>query len=251
MQLFAWDTVFIQYQSKKYNMKKSIILSAIAFVIAVAASAGTIEKETRDLRNFKKVSFGISGDLFISFGDFNVTLEGNKDDLEEIKTVVSDGRLVIKQDNWNFRLSKEKIIIHITMPAIEGLSVSGSGKAEITDAVKEADGLDLSVSGSGRLITNNLTADNINMNISGSGNILIKGSGTADKGEIGISGSGNYDGDQLEIDKLRVKVSGSGNCTCRAGDSLSASISGSGNVYYLGNPELDARVSGSGKVRSR
>ena len=43
-----------------------------------------------------------------------------------------------------------KLHVYITMPELNGLGVSGSGKAEIKDAVKAED-LDLSVSGSGKL----------------------------------------------------------------------------------------------------
>jgi hypothetical protein len=235
-------------------MKKSILLTfIIAALFSAAASANTSgEKETRNVKNFTKVSFGVSGNLYINFGqEFNLTLEGDKDYLDEIITEVSNGRLVIKKENRSFSFDNEKVTVHITMPVMDGLSVSGSGHAEIVDAIKDADRLEFGVSGSGKLMVADVTADKMNCNISGSGNIVISGKGNADNGEITISGSGNYTGEQMEIDHLSVRVSGSGNCTCRAGDSLEASISGSGDVYYLGDPKVDARVSGSGKVRSR
>lgn len=227
-----------------------LVVLAIA-VISFSAKAQT--KETRNLDGFTKVSFGISGELYIDFGSsYKVVLEGDRDDLEETITEVSSGKLVIKHDrnDWNFA-DNHKVIVHITMPQIDGLSVSGSGKAEITEEVKEADELDLSVSGSGRLLTAGINADEFNCSISGSGNIEIEGEGSADRGEIAISGSGNYTGESMEIDHLSIRLSGSGNCTVKAGDELSASVSGSGNVNYIGRPRLDARVSGSGKVRSR
>ncbi len=224
----------------------------ILAVTLLSFAANSQTKETRDLRGFSKVSFGVAGELYIAFGpDFKVTLEGDRDDLEETITEITSGKLVIKREgnSWNF--TDSKIIVHITMPEIEGLSVSGSGRAEISDDVKDADNLDLSVSGSGRLLTSQIVADNLNCSISGSGNIVISGQGNADSGEISISGSGNYTGEEMEVDHLRISLSGSGNCTCKAGDELSASVSGSGNVSYAGNPKIDARVSGSGRVRSR
>lgn len=233
-------------------MKKGIMLVVVAMaVLSFTANAQT--KETRNLDGFTKVSFGISGELYIDFGSsYKVILEGNRDDLEEIITEVSSGKLVVRHDrnNWNFG-DNHKVVVHITMPEIDGLSVSGSGKAEITDEVKEADGLELSVSGSGKLLAAGITADELNCSISGSGNIEIEGEGSADRGEIAISGSGNYSGENMEIDHLDIRLSGSGNCMVKVGDELSASVSGSGNVNYIGRPRLDARVSGSGKVRSR
>ena len=231
-------------------MKKGFMLLLAVTLLSLAANAQT--KETRDLKGFSKVSFGVSGELYIGFGqDFNVVLEGDRDDLKKTITEITSGRLVIKRERGNWDFNDHRIIVHITMPNIEGLSVSGSGKAEISENVKEADNLDLSVSGSGRLLTSGIVADNLNCSISGSGNIVLGGQGNADSGDISISGSGNYTGEQVEIDKLDINLSGSGNCTVKVGDELSASVSGSGNVTYIGNPKLDARISGSGRVRSR
>lgn len=216
-------------------------------------NAGAQQKVTKDLSGFNKISFGVPGNLYVSFGkEYSVVIEAERDVLDDLITEVSSGRLVIKmENNFHFRTGNNHVTAHITMPAIEGLAVSGSGKAEITEQVADADKLDLNVSGSGKIVTADITADKLDCNISGSGNIEIGGSGSVDSGEITITGSGNFSGEQLEIDHLNVRVSGSGNCSCRAGDTLTAFISGSGNVTYSGDPRIDARVSGSGKVRSR
>ncbi|HUV00773.1 MAG TPA: head GIN domain-containing protein [Bacteroidales bacterium] len=234
---------------------KKVILSA-AFLIALILTTGisygqSVVKETRDVRNFTKVSFGVSGNLYIKLGsEFRVEIEGDRRVLNEIATEVSGGRLIIKQENWRFNFKDERVTINITMPEIEGLSVSGSGRAEIMDAVN-SDDLNLSVSGSGKLITRGMEVDDLSCGISGSGDILLEGNGKVDRATIAISGSGGFQGESIEIDHLKISISGSGNCYCKVGDSLDASISGSGNVTYLGDPRVNARVSGSGHVRSK
>ncbi|MCX6322473.1 MAG: DUF2807 domain-containing protein [Bacteroidia bacterium] len=234
-------------------MKRGIILSVI--IVAMTLTAGfsngqSIVKETRDVSGFTRVSFGVSGDLYINFGsEFKVVLEGEKALLGDIVTEVSGGKLVIKKENWRFNMN-EKVTIYITMPEIKGLGVSGSGRAEIKDAVK-AENLDLSVSGSGKLFTTDVVAADLNCSISGSGDIIIGGSGDATKADISISGSGNYRGEPLKIGSAEISISGSGNCNCNVTESLRASVSGSGNVTYLGDPKVDVRVSGSGRVRSK
>jgi len=206
-------------------------------------------KETRDLKGFKKVSFGVPGDLYIRFGpDYSVELKADRDFLEEIETNVTDGRLVIRHDN-GFRFNNKKVIINITMPSLEALGVSGSGRAELIDAVK-AGSLKLSVSGSGRLYINDAIVDEMECGISGSGDVIINGMGTVNEASIGISGSGNYSGDDLKIGEAEINISGSGSCLCNVTETLEAHVSGSGNVTYIGNPKVDARVSGSGRVRS-
>jgi hypothetical protein len=234
-------------------MKRGIILSA--FILAISVSAGfavgqAVVKETRDVKDFTKVSFGVAGNLYINIGpEFKVVLEGEKRDLEDIITEVSGGRLVIKKDNWRFNLN-EKVTVYITMPELKGLGVSGSGKAEIKDAVK-AEELDLSVSGSGKIFTGDVIVSKLNCSISGSGDIVPGGNGTANKADISISGSGNYEGESFKIGTAEIHISGSGNCSCYVTESIRASVSGSGNVTYGGNPKVDAHVSGSGKVRSK
>jgi hypothetical protein len=234
-------------------MKRAIFLSVI--VIAISFTAGfskgkSVVKETRDLSGFKKVSFGVAGELYINFGkEFKVELEGEKSLLEDIVTEVSGGKLVIKKENWRLNMN-EKVRVYITMPELKGLGVSGSGRAEIKDPLKGED-LDLSVSGSGKIYTTDVVADDLNCSISGSGDIIFGGNGEANRADISISGSGNYSGESLKIGTVRINISGSGNCACNVTESLGASVSGSGNVSYLGNPKVDARVSGSGHIRSK
>ena len=126
-------------------MKRGIYLSVLIFTITVcAAFAGNQSdgKETRDLKDFTKVNFGVAGNLYINIGpEFKVVLKGEKSYLNEIITEVSGGRLIIKNENWkmhNWRMNmNEKVTVYITMPELNGLGVSGSGKAEIKDAFKD------------------------------------------------------------------------------------------------------------------
>jgi hypothetical protein len=233
-------------------MKRGIFLSFIVLAMTFLngfSNGQSIVKETRDLSGFTKVSFGVSGDLYINFGsEFKVVLEGEKNLLEDIDTEVSNGKLVIKKDNWTLNIN-EKVTVYITMPELKGLGVSGSGKAEVRDEVKAGE-LSFSVSGSGKLVASKIVAEDLKCGISGSGDIIIGGSGNAKNADISISGSGNYTGESLDISTAEVSISGSGNCSCKVSESLKASISGSGNVRYTGNPKVDARVSGSGHVRS-
>ncbi len=233
---------------------KKVSFIAVAFLLTIFSTAfiygQSTEKETRNLSGFTKVSFGVPGNLYIRFGsEYKIVLEGDKDFLAEIETEVSSGRLVIKKDSWN-NFNNKKVVVNITMPSLEGLGVSGSGQAEVLDALKTAE-LDLGVSGSGKLYLNELTAESIDCGISGSGDIIIKGNGSTKSADISISGSGNYTGESLKFDLADISISGSGSCICHVTGSLEAHVSGSGNISYLGNPKVDARVSGSGRVKSR
>jgi hypothetical protein len=233
-------------------MKNLVIsVSLLLTMILSDSSAFGQNRETRNVKDFTRVNFGVAGNLFIKIGpQFSLVIEGDDKIIDDIETEVSGGRLVIRKENHRMSFNDEKVTVNLTMPELEGLGVSGSGKAQILDPV-ESDDLDLSVSGSGKLMTSDLNVDRLDCGISGSGNIILGSKGNIDNGDISISGSGNFSGENIEIDHLEISVSGSGNCVCRAGDTLKASVSGSGNISYLGNPKVDARVSGSGHVRSK
>jgi len=222
-----------------------------AFLLATSSLTGQ-SKETRNVRNFTKVRYGVSGELILRIGpEYSLTIEGDRDDIEEIITNVSGDRLTIRRDNlrMSFRDQDNRVTIYLTMPEVEAVGVSVSGKLSIADPV-EADDLNLSVSGSGRLFTSEISADDMHCGISGSGGITL-GKGSIDEATISISGSGSFSGEEADIDRLEVSISGSGSARCGEVDELNAHVSGSGNVTYAGSPRVNARVSGSGKVRPR
>ena len=236
---------------------KRLTLTTCAILIMVFTSAITIAQstETRNLSGFTQVSFGVSGNLNIRIGsEFKVTLEADKDFLAEIETKVSNNRLVItRKDDYRYRRlrsnNNSKVTVNITMPAISGITVSGSGTVEVFDSFKTGS-LSLSVSGSGRLILNDVLGEELNCTISGSGGVLVNGNGSFTKSNIRISGSGRYNGESLKSETVNVTISGSGGCICYVTNSLEARVSGSGRVTYLGNPQkIDSTVSGSGRVR--
>jgi hypothetical protein len=245
----------VEKRKTKGQLMKKLICSALTILALMTVTAGRVQgqsgKETRSVSDFSEISFGTAGNLHIRFGSqYSVVLEGDREYLSEIETVVKNGRLLIRHEN-NFRVfNGHRIEVYITMPALKSLGVSGSGIATVEDAFK-VDNIDLSVSGSGKIEVGDISASAVDCGISGSGDINLKGPGEIGKGDFSISGSGSFRGDNVKIEKLEVRISGSGNCSCNVKNDLKASVSGSGNVWYTGSPRVDARVSGSGHVRTK
>ena len=225
----------------KINMLKSLFSIILISVTLIAFSQG---KEERDVSSFTGVSLGISGDLYLNQGSPQKVVVQAENNMDEIETVVKDGVLKIKTDNWNSRIKGVKI--WVTMPEVETLNVSGSGDI-LAETSITSDELELKVSGSGSINISELKGDEIGAAISGSGDLNLAGS--ADEMELRISGSGSVYAEGLKVNECGIKISGSGSCKIDATGELDASISGSGKVTYYGNPQIDARVSGSGKVR--
>jgi len=231
-------------------MKKTIIPALLLIISVTALQAQTTYTETRNLSGFSKISFAVAGEVYIDLGQsYSVVLEGDKDYIKEIETRVDGTDLVFKRDKW-FDTGNRKVTVRITMPALEGISVSGSGKVIVNDPLR-GDGLNVAISGSGKVILGDVTVRNVECHISGSGSLNIEGTGAVDNLGISISGSGDYKGEATKVGTLKASISGSGNCDCYVTDLLKAAISGSGSIYYSGNPKIDAAISGSGKVRMK
>ncbi len=231
-------------------MKKILIFSFLLIFAAQASHAQTAYTEKRQVSGFSEVSFAVSGEALITLGkDYRVELEGDRDYIKEIVTEVVGDELRIKRDKW-FDSGNKKVIVRITMPALDGISVSGSGSVKVNDPLL-GDELDVAISGSGKAFLRDVALGKVGCAISGSGSLNIAGNGTIKKLELSISGSGDYQGETTGIGVLDARISGSGSCDCHVTEMLRASISGSGDILYSGNPKIDAAVSGSGKVRMK
>ncbi len=231
-------------------MKKSLLLAVLLVVAAQVSQAQDTYRETRDHSGFSEVAFAVSGEVFIDLGDgYSVVLEGDREYIREIETKVYGDELRIKRDKW-FDSGNKKVVVRITMPALDGISVSGSGKVTVNDPLRGED-LDIGISGSGKAFLKDVSLQEAECSISGSGSLIIDGSGTVGSLEINISGSGDYLGEATRVGTLEANISGSGSCRCYVTEMLRAAISGSGSIIYSGNPKIDAAVSGSGKVRSK
>jgi len=227
---------------------KTIFTLSLITIMAFLSLQAVCQKQKREISSFDEIHMGIAGDLYITQSSTtSLELEGDNDDLEEIITEVSNGKLTIKyKNNKGWKLGRDRITIHLSTPEISVISLGGSGKI-MSQGLIESNDLTLSVSGSGK-ITLEVNADELDQKISGSGNMYL--SGEADRANISISGSGQLDAVDMEVDHYTVRISGSGKCKINVGDSLEANISGSGSVYYKGDPDkIRSNVSGSGKVR--
>ena len=234
----------LSYKKKTTNMKKTLILTVLTML---AIQGWAQDKQTRNVSDFSYISFGISGDLYLTQGnEFKVVLVGDEEDLDRITTEVSGNKLRLrtKSSNWGWNFSKVKV--YITLKEFTGLSVSGSGDA-VSEGLLKGNNVDLSVSGSGDMDLR-LEATTVDMGISGSGSITLTGKGKST--EMSISGSGRLDAADFIVETVAVRISGSGSARVHATRELDSRISGSGSIRYAGDPDkVYNKSSGSGSVR--
>lgn len=268
-------------------MKNCLYLFVVMFLSTTLLTAQN--REVRNVENFTKITFGFPGKLYLKQGSpQKVELEGDSDVLQEVETEVDGGRLRIgKEGKWfDWNTNDDRITVYITVPDIEGVSVSGSGNIIGQTKIRTND-IDLSVSGSGSMSLDVEARGDVDANVSGSGDMDLKGhfesfesdvsgsgkvtldatidntadfgisgsgkieaSGTADIVKTRISGSGKVLAANLETNSCDVRISGSGDVEINVKNELDANISGSGSVSYKGSPKrINSHASGSGKVR--
>lgn len=260
------------------------------FILTIIAGTTTAQnREVRDVAQFKRLSFGIPGTLYLTQGSpQKVEIEGPQEMLEEIQTKVEGGRLTIKRDGrWDSRINgkSREIIVYVTVPDIEAVSVSGAGSLSGKSKIRSGN-LSLDVSGSGSMSLD-IDAQDVRSNVSGAGNLeldghfksvssVVSGSGSvrlsgtidgpatfdisgsgkieakgnSDRVKATISGSGDVLASNLKTKRCDVRISGSGSVEIEVAEELEANISGSGTVLYRGDPKrINSHSSGSGKVR--
>lgn len=263
-------------------------LLIVLFTIAIASAQ---DKKNYKLDSFKRINFRVPGKLYLRQGSTQkVEVEGDRRFIDEELEVRVDGdKLVIgKETNWgwNWNDNDKKVNVYVTVPDIEGISVSGSGdligetkittsrlnlsvsgsgslqidadvSGDVESSLSGSGRLDLkgkcrsfesSVSGSGKMELNLMIADKADFEVSGSGK--VRAAGTAQEVKASISGSGQVLAANLVVDRCDVRISGSGDVEINVNKELDANISGSGTVTYKGNPShVNSHASGSGHVR--
>ena len=239
-------------------MKKIITLClALSFVGITHAQwkrikgNGNVVTIDRSVGEYDTVALAGWFDLeLVSGSEGEITLKGESNLLEYIKTEVKDGKLVIKtRKGVNLKPSswKSGILVVVPVESIDGVSLSGSGDITSRTTLK-SDSFETRISGSGDIVLD-VEANSVEASMSGSGDMKLNGK--ASDFEVQVSGSGDISAYGLEADHVTVQVSGSADVEVTAKQSIKARVSGSGDISYRGNPgKIDTKSSGSGDISS-
>lgn len=195
---------------------------------------------------FQKVSASGAEDITITTGKaVSVVATGTDRDLDRLDIRVEDNTLKIghKKGNWN-SWSSDSVKIRVTMPALHGLRMSGSGDIAADSGGGPA--FSISAAGSGDARVDRINSPAVRIATSGSGDVTATGKCTTI--DIGVSGSSNIDAGGLQCTDAEVKISGSGDVKLHATGNANIRISGSGDVVVSGGARCQSRTSGSGDV---
>ncbi|MGA3182286.1 MAG: head GIN domain-containing protein [Verrucomicrobiota bacterium] len=189
--------------------------------------SGVAKTESRTVGSFSRIELAGSADAEVSIGaatEVAVTTDDNI--LPAIETRLEGDTLRI--GFTQSYVSRLGVKVKITVPALNGVGVSGSGDIRVTG----------------------LRTGDLEARVTGSGDVTLQGAVGRLSGEV--VGSGDLRAGDLEVKEVRVRVTGSGDATVRASEQLEASVTGSGDVCYYGNPpQVRKSVTGSGSIGPR
>jgi hypothetical protein len=189
--------------------------------------SGTAKTESRTVASFSKIHLSGSPDVEIAVGPAQsvaVTADDNIVPIIEAR-VEGDTLKIDAKQSYNTSLG---VKVKITVPTLDGVSVSGSGNIHATG----------------------LKAEDMDASVTGSGDVTLKGA--VDHLRAKITGSGELQAGDLTAKSAHVTVTGSGDATVHATEELEASVTGSGDVRYSGNPpQVRKRITGSGNIAQR
>ena len=189
--------------------------------------SGTSKSETRNVSGFTKIDAGGAINIEVAAQkDFSVVVEADDNLLTNIKTEVSGDTLKIYSED---RISpKTRINVVISMPALEGLDISGASSVNVA----------------------NVNADSLELKASGASKIKIDGA--AKELNADASGASTIEAENLKVEDADVDASGASKATVAATNDLRVNASGASKISYIGEPKnIKQNSSGASSVTKK
>ena len=205
---------------------------------------GPVERQILSVTEHEGLELRGSLDVRLAQGEQrSVEVEGQANLIGLVTSEVKNGILILATSKC-YRTDKP-FIVHVTMPKVSSLHVSGSGEIRGVGTFN-MDQLEVGVMGSGDVDVE-CQASQVTMNVSGSGDVRVKG--RANSCVATVTGSGDVKAGDLITEWAEATVTGSGDVSVHASNALKATVTGSGSVKYSGSPsQVDKNVTGSGEV---
>jgi len=225
-----------------------VVFSCYHMFPCIDGVGDTIE-ETRDVTDFYSVSNTTSMDVFVTQADsFSVRVIAQENLIPLLETYRSGSTLLVKTREFSCIRSTNDIEIHITMPEIEELNLTGSGMIQCEFLTGNQ--VELSVTSSGIMNVDTLLVDELKLRNSASGHMNIEYIET-DFAELRMSGSGEIDFGESYLNEIDVRHSSSGTIRGGVNEALitDLTMSGSGRIILHGDSEdLTTSHSSSGRM---
>ena len=229
-------------------MKIKVVFSLVLTLFLVLGSiniASASEPEIRKVGEFTEIQINIPCKLIIQqTNETSLKLEGPKESIDEITTVVHSGTLKISTENKKSnRLSN--VTIYITTPALTHIATAGQVDVLIASKFTQKE-FSFESAGKGILTGEQIYVDKMHIETAGHASVEI--AGKCETMSVKIAGSGSVKAEKFETKNTNIEIAGSGNINVMVSDNLNTEIAGSGEVKYIGDPKISNTSVGSGKI---
>lgn len=240
-------------------MKKLMIIGVMISTLALTGcyyfgpcldGSGPVMGEVRSINDFTGINNTGSFDVYVSQSDeFYVEVIAQENLFPIIETYVSGYTLIIETKNGSCYRSSSPVEVHVSLPELEVVRLTGSGKVFID--VADTQIFECSNSGSGIINIESVIAQGFSLSNSGSGTVDVLESYVNEMSMI-QSGSGTIEGGTIyESNEVTIRHSASGRLRSVIvdGTMVNTILSGSGKIDLAGETsEADFTLNSSGKI---
>jgi RNA polymerase sigma factor (sigma-70 family) len=211
----------------------------------VKGSGNVVTKELK-LADFTSVDVATVFQVEITQGKaFRVAVTADDNVIPYAKAAKDGTVLKIGLQEGNFQNVTLKMAV--TMPRLEGLTVSGAGQVTLA-GFKSEKNCKLRVSGAGSL-KGDLQATTVDLAADGAGSVTLKGS--AKKAKLSGDGAATLKLAEFTADSADVTLTGASQATVQVKSALDYSLSGASNLKYGGEPKVGKKEAAGASSAAR
>lgn len=228
--------------------------------------SGRVITDQRNVNGVSAVNLATIGHMTIEVGDTeSLRIEAEDNLMPYIKTEMSNGELMIKNQEHVNLDSTSPIRYYLTVKSLDSIAIFSSGDIQAPDlesrtfsitvastgdldmGALKADRVNVKISSSGDVKMRALNANMLDVNISSTGDLEIAG-GEVKMQTIVLSSSGDYMARNLASDDAAANLNSTGSATIWVRNRLNANLNSSGDLNYIGSPTVNAKTNSTGDV---
>ena len=242
--------------------RRLLTIAAVALALPIAACSKEAQifgddddapktvTDLSSLKDFTKIAATGPDDVVITVGKpFAVHVEAGPKLRDLLVIKVSGGELQIgRRNDWENLWQgspDEGAVIHVSLPSLAGLQLTGSGDIDV-DTVA-GDRIDLGLTGSGDMDVKAVKVGQLEADVTGSGSITL--AGAARQAGLSTTGSGDIEASAFKADTAKASVLGSGGIAFASDGVVDGRILGSGDIDVKGKAQCKSSAMGSGELR--
>ncbi len=226
----------------------TICLAFPLFAMGGREGSGELKRIVYDFTDFDSINVGYGGKVVVQEGDsYSVRLTID-DNLSRDYYTKMKGNTIYLERNSLVNIINATILLEVTLPRLNSLSLHGGATGEITMEHKQ-EKMDVSLAG-GSILVGSIKAGTLILDLSGGSKVELRGA--ADSLTLESSGGSKADCTEFPVKSCSIDGSGGSKLFVHVNGPLDSELSGGAVVEYSGETILNnIDTSGSSKIKSR